>query len=110
MPSWNGTCESFFKSPSTAMCPIDPASTVPAGDRSPMDNPFDEGDPDLTLVEQGMDVADDEMRDAVTDAYEEDAVEDEEAEDSLNDIDYTPDEDDSDRAPEVEAMHESPPR
>ena len=92
------------------MSPIDPASTVPASDRSPMDNPFDEDDPNLALVEQGLEVADDEIRDAVTDAYEEDAVEDEEAEDTLDDIEYAADEDDSDRAPEVDAMHESPPR
>ena len=91
------------------MCPIDPVSTVPSGDRSPMDNPFDEDNPNVVLVEQGMSVADDEVRDAVTDLYEEDAVEDDEAEEALDDIDY-PEDSDSDREPEVEALHEDQPR
>ncbi len=73
-----------------------------------MDNPFDEDNPNVLLVEQGMSVADDEVRDAVTDLYEEEAVEDDEADEALDDIDYAEDAD-SDRAPEVEALHEEKP-
>ncbi len=66
--------------------------------------PYVDEDPGLALVQDGLDVAEDEIRDAVADDYEASALESDDAEDELNDIEFTSG--DSLDAPELAAMHE----
>lgn len=87
------------------MTPIDPAEAVPASRKSSTAPPYVDEEPNITLVEQGLEVAEDEIRGAVADAYEEGARQSGDASDSLDDIDYVEAEDES-MAPELAAMHE----
>ena len=87
------------------MTPIDPAQAVPPTRRSPTAPPYVDEEPNISLVEQGMEVAEDETRDAVADAYEASARLNEDSADSLNDIDYLEAEEDETTAPELSAMH-----
>ena len=87
------------------MTPIDPAQAVPPTRKSPTAPPYVDEEPNISLVEQGMEVAEDETRDAVADAYEASARLNADAADSLDDIDYVEAEDES-VAPELAAMHE----
>lgn len=86
------------------MTPIDPVEVVPTHARQPMAPPFvDENDP-LELVREGLDTAENELRDAVTDEYEKEAVADDDAEEFLDDIDHD-DGFDGDQSPEMSALH-----
>lgn len=67
--------------------------------------PYVDEDPGLTLVEEGLEEADSETREAVADAYEASARLGDSPEDDLNDIDYTTGEGDP-ISPEVAAIHE----
>jgi hypothetical protein len=87
------------------MTPIDPAQPIPATRKSPAAPPYVDEEPNISLVEQGLEVAEDEIRGAVADAYEEGARHSPDAADSLDDIDYTEAEEES-VAPEIAAMHE----
>ncbi len=87
------------------MTPIDPVTPAAADPKSPMAPPYVDEDPNLALVEEGLDVAENEIRDAVADDYEASARLSEDEEEELNDIDFTDDGDD-DSAPEISAMHE----
>jgi hypothetical protein len=87
------------------MTPIDPAEAVPPTRKSPTAPPYVDEEPNISLVEQGLEVAEDEIRSAVADAYEEGARQNADAADSLDDIDYVEAEDES-LAPELAAMHE----
>jgi hypothetical protein len=87
------------------MTPIDPAQSVPATRKASTAPPYVDEEPNISLVEQGLEVAEDEIRSAVADAYEEGARQSTVAADSLDDIDYTEAEDES-VAPELAAMHE----
>lgn len=51
--------------------------------------PFVNEDVNIESVQDGMDAAENDTRDAVTDAYEATALESEDPEEELNDIDYT---------------------
>lgn len=85
------------------MSPIDPAQSASPNPRPPMAPPYVDEDPNQTLVEQGLQVAEDERRDAVTDVYEKAAREEEDPEESLNDIDYSLG-DEIENGPEVAAL------
>lgn len=87
------------------MTPIDPVKPATADPRSPMAPPYVDEDPNLALVEQGMDVADDETRDAVADDYEASARLSDDPDEELDDIDFMRAEKES-QSPEVAAMHE----
>jgi hypothetical protein len=87
------------------MTPIDPVQAVPSSRRSATAPPYVDEDPNITLVEQGLEAAEDETRDAVADAYEEGARESEDPSGSMDDIDFTEAEEQS-GAPELAAMHE----
>lgn len=87
------------------MTPIDPAKSVPPTRRSATAPPYVDEDPNITLVEQGLEAAEDETRDAVADAYEAGARESADPSDSMDDIDFTEAEDVS-IPPELAAMHE----
>lgn len=58
------------------------------------------------MVQQGLDLAEDEVREAVTDAYEEGALLSEYPQESLDDIDYE-DGDEESGPPELTAIHEA---
>jgi len=87
------------------MTPIDPAKAVPPTRRSATAPPYVDEDPNITLVEQGLELAEDETRDAVAEAYEEGARESADPAESMDDIDFTEAEDSS-IPPELAAMHE----
>ena len=87
------------------MTPIDPAEGIPPTRKSATAPPYVDEEPNISLVEQGLEVAEDEIRNAVADAYEEGALQSAEAGESLDDIDYMETEDES-VAPELAAMHE----
>lgn len=70
------------------MNPIDPRKPPLQSDDAPMAPPFVDENPEIDLVRQGLDVAEDEIRDAVADAYEADALRSDDPEESLDDIDY----------------------
>lgn len=86
------------------MPPINPTTTSTADPRSPMAPPYVDEDDDLTLVQQGLDAAENEKRDAVADAYEASARLSDDPNEALNDIDFTEAEDLS-TTPELAAIH-----
>ena len=88
------------------MTPIDPATPASADPRSPMAPPYVDENPNLALVEEGLDVAENEIRDAVADEYEAAARLSDEPEENLDDIDFTAAEDPSSATAELAAMHE----
>lgn len=67
--------------------------------------PYVNEDPNLTLVQQGVDEAENEMREAVADDYEASARLADDPEEELDDIDFSAT-DDGIYAPEVAAIHE----
>lgn len=87
------------------MTPIDPVKSVAPSRRSPTAPPYVDEDPNQALVEQGLEAAEDETRDAVADAYEAGARESEDPAESMDDIDFTEAEESS-VPPELAAMHE----
>lgn len=87
------------------MTPIDPVQIAAADPRSPMAPPYIDENPTLSLVEQGLDEAENEKRDAVADGYEASALLGDDVDGELNDIDFTEGEDSS-SSPEIAAMHE----
>ena len=87
------------------MNPIDPAKRVSEKDESPMAPPYVDEDPNLASVEDGLDTAENELRDTVADAYEATAKQSEDPEEALDDIDYEK-EDTGLGSPELAAMEE----
>ena len=67
--------------------------------------PYVDEDPNLALVEQGLNEAENETREAVADDYEASALLSDDPEGELDDIDFTV-ADDENEPPEVSAMHE----
>ncbi len=73
------------------MNPLDPKETQHKQNESPMAPPYVEENDDIELNEMGLEVAEDEKRDAVTDKYETLAKEADEPEETLDDIAYPKD-------------------
>ena len=67
--------------------------------------PYVDEDANEAMVEQGLEVAEDELRDVVADSYEEGAREAADPQQMMDDIDYGEAEEDE-GAPEIEAMHD----
>ncbi len=86
------------------MTPIDPAQAVPLTRKSSTAPPYVDEEPNIALVQQGLELAEDETRDAVADAYQEGARQSEDSEESMDDIDYVEAED-GETSPELSAMH-----
>lgn len=86
------------------MTPADPAKPVPSESRSPMAPPYVDEDVNEAMVEQGLEAAEDEVRDIVADSYEEGARGASEPDQMMDDIDYAEAEGDE-GTPELEAMH-----
>jgi hypothetical protein len=84
--------------------PIDPVKPVSQSELPPMAPPYVDEDVNLALVEEGMDVAENETRDTVADAYEATARLSDDPEETLDDLDYSKDDDSI--APELDAIHE----
>lgn len=85
--------------------PIDPVEPASPNPKPPMAPPFVDENPNLASVQDGLNVAENERREAVADAYEATARQSDEAEESLDDIDYDDDQN-SRTAPELDAIHE----
>ena len=84
-----------------------PLDTPLRGSESPLPPaapPYVNEEPNLTMVLQGLDEAEDETREAVAAAYEQSALRSDEPEESLDDIDFTEGEQES-SPPERAAMH-----
>lgn len=86
------------------LMPIDPVKPVSLSEQTPMAPPYVDEDVNLALVEEGMDVAENETRDTVADAYEATARLSDDPEEAMDDIDYTKDDDQIAR--ELDALHE----
>ena len=82
----------------------DPAKPVSSVSRSPMAPPYVDEDANEAMVEQGLEVAEDEVRDVVADSYEEGARVAGDPEQMMDDIDYGEAEEDE-GTPEIEAIH-----
>lgn len=65
--------------------------------------PYVDENPYLEMTEKGLRIAENEKRDAVTDAYETDALLADDTEESLDDISY-PTGESTNQAPEISAM------
>ena len=87
------------------MTPIDPVQTDQNEQRKSMAPPYVDENPNRALVEQGMDTAENEKRDAVIDIYETRALTSEDPSRALDDIEYGSNEGAAIPA-EVAAMHE----
>lgn len=88
-----------------AMSAIKPVSPASADPRSPMAPPYVDEDPELAMLQEGLDAAENEIRDAVADAYEARARLSDDPQAALDDIDYTEAEEPS-VTPELAALHE----
>lgn len=87
------------------MTPLDSATSASVDPRSPMAPPYVDENPNLALVEAGLDAAENETRDAVADEYEAAARLSDDPDEHLDDIDFTAAEDSS-TSTELAAMHE----
>jgi hypothetical protein len=90
------------------MSPIDPVKIESSSPRPPMAPHFVDEDLNLESVQDGMDAAEDDTRDAVTDVYESNAMQSDHPEEELNDIDYTLS-DPGGLSPELDALREGTP-
>ncbi len=85
------------------MTPGDPARTAPPGRKSVTAPPYVDEDPNLALVEQGLEAAENELRETVADSYESAALGSPSEEENLDDIDFAEAEASSE-VPELSAM------
>lgn len=70
------------------MTPIDPTRPAKPSPRSPAAPRYVDEDPNIDSVEQGLEAAENELRDEVADRYEEAAVDSPEEKAKLDDIDH----------------------
>lgn len=90
------------------MTPIDPKETVPSDPKPPMAPPYTDENPNRASVEDGLEVAEDESRETVADAYEATAKEEGNEEELLDSQELT-DESSPTNAPETSAIRRTPP-
>ncbi len=86
------------------MPPVNPVPSSAVDPRSPMAPPYIDEDEEIQLVQQGLDAAENEVRDAVADAYEARARLSDDPSEAFDDIDFTEAEDRS-TTPELAAIH-----
>ena len=86
------------------MTPIDSPIRASESPLPPAAPPYVNEEPNLTMVLQGLDEAEDETREAVAAAYEQQALRSDEPEEALDDIDFIEGEQES-GSPELAAMH-----
>ncbi len=87
------------------MTPIDPKEPASPDSKSPMVPPYVDENPNLASVEDGLEVAENEVRETVADAYEATAKE-EGNEEELLDSQELMDESPASDAPEISAIRE----
>lgn len=87
------------------MTPLDPVTFVPPTRRSATAPPYIDEDPNIAMVERGLEAAENETRDAVADLYESSALRSEDPAEALDDIDFGESAEDQ-VSPELAAMHE----
>lgn len=87
------------------MMPIDPVQPASSVQQNPMAPPYVDEDPNAEMVKKGLDVAENEKRDAVVDSYESAALSSDEPEAALDDINY-PKAADPSATPELSAIKE----
>lgn len=83
------------------MTPIDPKETVPSDPKPPMAAPYVDENPNRASVENGLEVAENEARETVADAYEATANEEGNEEELLDSQELT------DKSPVTEAPETS---
>lgn len=86
------------------MTPIDPATPAKPASRSSMAPPYVDEDANEAMVEQGLEAAEDEVRDSVADSYEEGARDASDPQEMMDDINYGEAEEDE-GTPEIQALH-----
>jgi len=89
------------------MSPIDTPSRASSSPLPPTAPPYVNEEPNLAMVDQGLDEAEDETREAVAAAYEQQALLSDDPQESLDDIDFIEGEQES-GPPELAAMHLEP--
>lgn len=87
------------------MTPLDLVTPVSPNRRSATAPPYIDEDPNLAMVEQGLEAAENETRDAVADLYESSALRSEEPGEALDDIDFG-EAGEAQASSELAAMHE----
>ncbi len=85
------------------MFPLDPVQPAAQSPKSSMAPPYVNEDPNIEAVEQGLEMAEEDIRDAVVDQYEEKAIAAGASEEVLNDISY-PKDNAVEGAPEISAI------
>lgn len=90
------------------MFPIDPVTPESASPRPPMAPPFVDENVNLESVLDGLEAAENDICNAVTDSYEANALGSDYPEEELNDIDYTLS-DPGGMSPELDALREGVP-
>jgi hypothetical protein len=90
------------------MTPIDPKETASSDPKPPMAPPFVDENPNRASVEDGLEVAENESRQTVADAYEATAKEEGNEEELLASQELTDDSPGKD-APELAAIRRTPP-
>lgn len=88
------------------MSPLDPIETTSKQNESPMAPPYVDDDNAIELTEMGMEVAENEKRDAVTREYEAEAIASDDPEEALDDIAY-PKGGEAGPSPELAAMRKN---
>jgi hypothetical protein len=106
VPNWNDSCEEAVEPQiENIMTPLDPVTLAPATRRTATAPPYIDEDPNLAMVERGLEAAENETRDAVADLYESSALRSEEPGEALDDIDFG-EAGEEQKATELAAMHE----
>lgn len=88
--------------------PLDPAQPASSVQKNPMAPPYVDENPNMEMVERGLEIAENEKRDAVIATYEKDALSSDDSEAALDDIDYPVGGGDS-TDPEISAIREGKP-
>ena len=84
---------------------IGPATPTSADPLPPMAPPYVDENPEIEMILEGLEAAENEIREAVADAYEAGARLNPDSAEALNDIDYNEAEEPS-TTPELAALHE----
>ena len=87
------------------MMPLDPVQPASTENQNPMAPPYVNEDPDMEMLEKGLQVAENEKRDAVIDSYEDAALSSDDPQAELDDINY-PKSDAASGNPELSAIKE----
>lgn len=85
--------------------PLDPLQSASSANKNPMAPPYVDDDPAMEMLHKGLEVAENEKRDAVIDSYESAALSSDDPEAALDDINY-PNSEATSGDPELSAIKE----